>query len=303
MKQKNFSIKAMLMMALAFGLSDAAGASFLPPEILLKAQPSAQESNITEAEFNQAVSGVQDAFAPVVSAMGNNLSISGDWKSTQLNAGSKEIFSSWQVYITGAIARRPEMTTDAITLILCHEMGHHLGGFPFIPSDFPFQPTWAAAEGEADYFSTQVCPHRMWGKAVDENAKFRSQVHPFAKTACDASWSTQEQRDLCYRVSVGSEAVIATMAGIMNKPLPNFETPDQKIVDKTNVMYPSIQCRMDTLFHGDLCTASFDPTVIPGKNQGLDTPDAEREASKFSCMKISGFSTGLRPECWFKARL
>lgn len=298
-------VAGLIIWGISFGIG-AAQATFLPEEILKNAEPTRATSSVTEEQFNQVVSEIQNTFQPLASAMGATLSISGDWKSTQLNAGSHETFGHWwNVYITGAIARRPENTVDGVALILCHEMGHHLGGFPFIPASNPFDSKWAAAEGEADYFSTQVCPHKIWGQALAENATFRDKVSSEAKTQCDGVWSTQEERDLCYRVSVGYSSIIATMAGLMHKPVPQIGTPDPTVVAKTNLYYPSIQCRMDTLFQGSLCKATYIDGIIPGKKAkgGMDSLDAEQQASESSCMKSSGYSVGLRPACWFKARL
>jgi hypothetical protein len=98
---------------------------------------------------------------------------------------------------------------------------------------------------------------------------------------------------------------MATMAALMNKPLPQIETPDPAKVDKIFFEHPAIQCRLDTNFQGSICNATFDSSIIPGKAvpQGPDSIEAEQEAAKNSCMATTGYTWGLRPTCWFKARL
>jgi hypothetical protein len=62
-----------------------------------------------------------------------------------------------------------------MTLIICHELGHHVGGFPFV-SGTPFGGYWAATEGQSDYYSTQVCARTMWDKETAINAGFTERV-------------------------------------------------------------------------------------------------------------------------------
>jgi hypothetical protein len=295
-----------LSVALAVGgFAERARATFIPEnEIRLRSDRS-EPANISEAEFNQVIAMLQSHFAPLASAKGGELNIQGDWASKKLNAGANQMLSSWMVQISGEIARQPQLTVDGLTLIVCHELGHHFGGFPLSAADSPFQGAWAAVEGQADYFSTQVCARKFWAQDAAKNAQARASVKPAAKAGCDRGWGSQGLRDLCYRTAVGAESVIATMASLMQKPMPNFATPDASAVAQTIPGHPGIQCRLDTLFQGTICPAKFNQDVIPGKSVagGIDSLDAEKEAAANSCAAASGYSLGLRPNCWFRPRL
>lgn len=284
------SIFKKLASALIFFAASQAFANFLPPGVVSKASQ-VGDSNITQAEFNQIVSTISNYWAPFAEAHGAKLYFDAEWNAQEINAYSNEVMGYWLVTITGPLARHPKMTKDGILLVLCHEMGHHLGGFPMMAQSNPLMPVWAAAEGQADYFASQVCAHNMWESEPDVNAQFRDQVSPIAKEKCDAVWKTQTQQDLCYRTSVGVQAIMGTMADAMKKPMPQYDTPDTSVVTTTiNQGYPGIQCRMDTSFAAMQCTAAFDFKTIPNAQEAVLT----------SCMLASGYSVGNRPECWFK---
>lgn len=287
-------------------------ASFMPESDMRQAQPQVMDSAITEQEFNALINQVRNAYAPVVSQVGGKLAIQGDWKSTTVNASASQMFGSWNVKISGALARRAELTPDAFTLILCHELGHHLAGFalasgplPDLPLPIPKPPVWASIEGQSDYFSSQVCARKLWGPELEKNRSFQEQVHPEAQKLCDSQWLSEADRNLCYRVSVGAESIGATMAGIKQVAAPKIETPDPNVVEKTNPSHPAIQCRLDTLIAGAICPVVFNQGIIPGKKtpEGPSSVEAEKEAAIYSCTSLSGYTTGLRPACWFKARM
>lgn len=288
-------------------LSFRVSATWVDPKDLrkdLKPVP-VRDANISESEFRARIKELLDIYHPLAEKHGGKLSISGDWKSETLNAGANQMFGSWQVKITGGLARRPELTPDAFSMILCHELGHHFGGFAIAPAATPFEKPWAAGEGQADYYSTQVCARKIWGHQDQENRRFREVASVPARRLCDSIWSNEPDQNLCYRILVAVKSLTATMAAITNKPIPDYETPDPNVVPATNFKHPAPQCRMDTAVQAALCPAYFDDLIIPGKGApgGVGSIEAERDAAGFSCMAVSGFSIGLRPACWFKPRL
>jgi uncharacterized protein (DUF2141 family) len=282
-----------------------APAAFLPPEVLAAALPNFGPANMGEPEFRQILTEIQRAYAPIVSSHGGRLSITGDWNSNTLNAGARQIFGNWQVQITGGLARVPELTPDGFALILCHELGHHLGGFAWARPDSPISGVWAATEGQSDYFATHVCTRKIWGNDSAKNAEARTVSSTEVITACDAVWTRVEEQNLCYRVLNAVQSMTLTMSKLMNKPAPAFSTPDPAVVNDTLTAHPAVQCRMDTSLQGAICPALFNEGLIPGKNAsgGAFGVEAEREASNNSCTVYSKYSVGLRPACWYKARL
>ncbi|MFN9067666.1 MAG: hypothetical protein ACK5V3_10590, partial [Bdellovibrionales bacterium] len=277
-----------LLFIFSFGLP-VAKATFLPENEILFAPFAAGPSNMTETEFNAIISKIDQIYSPVVKQLGGRLSLKGQWSSERLNAGARQMFGSWQVQITGGLARHPELSQDAFALIICHELGHHIAGFPFAEPSMPLEGKWAASEGQADYFSTQVCARRLWKDELNLNTQFRFKVNEQIRFQCDRLWKNKSDQNLCYRILSASQSMTRTMAAIKGQAAPDFATPDKTRVETSLSSHPPIQCRMDTVLKGALCKASFNESLIPGKKTpgGRFGIEAEKEAAMNSCTQLS----------------
>lgn len=301
MLRKTLSIVAIIAMPLLF-VNQAFG-KFIPDDQIKNPHQvfSAEDANMTKAEFMAVIDKADSIYGPIISDHGGKLDIKRLWDDDTLNASAMQWFGTWTVNMYGGLARHPEMTLDGFAMVLCHELGHHLAGFSFKKGGFSFGGVWAANEGQSDYFAAHVCSRRMWQDEIATNATFRATVKPNIQASCDAAWTTTEDQDLCYRVNAGGESLARVLAALAEDVEPSYETPDTNKVNATDSNHPKAQCRLDTTYHASLCTADFDDSVIPGKEKSDPFgKDAEREASKYSCMEISNFVEGLRPRCWFK---
>jgi hypothetical protein len=277
----------------------------LPPNHLDRYDLSKLSLGLTEDQFNQVIDQVSAFYAPVIKAHGAKFYVNRRWNDSTVNASAEQSGSRWEVNMYGGLARRPEITQDAFVLVMCHELGHHLGGFPFFGDN-----DWAAVEGQADYFATEACAKNIWKNDTAGNLKAAQSVDAYAKDQCDLSWSTENQRDICYRTASAGASLANLFYALdqesgSNGPRPAFNTPDPTQVSSTDWDHPASQCRLDTYFEGALCSAAFDASKIPGRNNpsGQMSLDAERDASTVSCMHVSGYNTGLRPQCWFAPRM
>ena len=304
-----YKVFVSLAISLLFAIS--ASASFLPPDLKIdmKNLP-VGPSNIDQNEFNQILEDIRGIYSSKVSSVGGRLSLQGQWNNDKPNARATQMFGTWRVEITGGLARRPELTADGFALIVCHELGHHMGGYAFapttpIPIPIPGIEDWAAAEGQSDYYATQVCARRIWGNDLNRNAEFRQTVSDEIRQQCDGVWQQQDEQNLCYRTLAATESMIATMAALMQVDMPSYSTPDTSVVDKTVTSHPQPQCRMDTSLQGALCAVEFNDSVIPGKGNesGSGSADAERDAFRYSCSRYDNHAVGPRPQCWFKSQL
>ncbi len=280
--------------------------SWIDPQDIQRYQPVPEKNaKMSEKEFQDLLQNIQRIYSPIVSMAGGRLAIQGNWRDETPNASAAQLFGSWQIKVSGGLARHPQLTADGLTLIVCHELGHHLGGFAFTSQQNPFEQTWAANEGQSDYFSTHVCARRVWAGDLIRNQGFRQVADAEIQKRCDAIWSKQSDQELCYRSLEATHSMIATMAALKGIPMPQFNTPDTNVVDQTASGHPHPQCRMDTVLAGALCSANFDERQIPGKTAsgGIFGVEAEKEAARVSCTNFSGYQVGLRPSCWFKARM
>ncbi len=274
-------------------------ASILPPNNLHLEDNLKNNENMTEEMFNAEMAKVAKVYAPIVALHGANLDIQGDWNSSTVNAYASRYGKDWRVRMYGGLARRSEVTMDGFTMVICHELGHHLAGFPFYPYD------WAASEGQSDYYASQVCARRIWGNEDSENAKYRETVSEYVKEKCDASWKSEKQQNLCYRISAAGYSLGNLLNALGNGSDIAHDTPSTNRVSRTNNNHPRAQCRLDTYFQGSLCTQTFDQTLIPGLDHadGQGSKGAEIEASMHSCSEYMAYAQGTRPGCWFASQL
>jgi hypothetical protein len=185
----------------------------------------------------------------------------------------------------GGIARRPEIGSDGLTLIACHEVGHHISGWPFY-----FEPSWAAAEGQSDYFSTLACARKIWGGEEEINAQFRQLASPQIRAICDQAWQSEPEQNLCYR-SLSASLELARLLANTEGSSVGIDARDPTVSDSTKRFHPKAQCRLDTLVSGALCRASFDDSAIPRGSSS---------SAQKTCMGDNWPVLSQRPRCWFK---
>ena len=208
----------------------------------------------------------------------------------------------WTIYPTAGIFTE-HCTRDTMRWVVCHEMGHFFGGFPFSRLSAPRasieqRGTFSSSEGNADYFSTKDCLPRLWANDPG-NAAFRTLVPDQGRSKCDAAWSTQAERDICYR-----SIVVAKKAMRWLGYTTDITTPDTSVTSKTKGGHFNAQCRFDTMVAGALCNERNDLSLIPGLIPSPVTGRyadhsvaSEQQARPYAC---HGDHPGARPRCWFK---
>ncbi len=280
-------------------LCASANATILPPNTLyLQDKMQIQKADMSEEVFNKIIDTVTAQYETTFNNHGAKLVVEKYWGDPTVNAFADQQGDIWSVAMYGGLARRSEITNDGFALVMCHEIGHHLAGFPFYQ-----YMDWAATEGQSDYYATQVCARKIWETDMAGNAAHRATIHPTAKAKCDATWSTEEDQNLCYRTAEASLS-LAVLLGALNDEVPNYDTPSKEVVTATVESHPDAQCRLDTYVNGAACTSAHEFELIPGKSAtDKSSKAAENEAAKNSCMMASQYTLGLRPACWFKERL
>jgi hypothetical protein len=212
-----------------------AHAEFLP-ENLLWMEDSFTASNVDEATFNQIIETGKTLYQREATNNHETLTIASRWDNSTVNAYMSR--NNGQVVVTmfGGLARRPEITPEGFALVLCHELSHAYGGTPYIDVT-----NKVAAEGQADYMGAKVCMRR-----VIAALEFTYTPTPFIQKSCVG--------DAICEVSLGAgESTSNLLARLNGVPKPNYETPDRRVVSKTQLSYPATtQCRLDSYFNGTL---------------------------------------------------
>jgi hypothetical protein len=168
-------------------------------------------------------------------------------------------------------------------LVVCHETGHHLGGAPrYNGTD------WASNEGQADYFGTLKCMRRVIGGDDNVGIVSKMTIDPAAKDKCESVYKSADEVALCERIAMAGKSLALLLGDLGGNSKVAFNTPDKKVVSRTNDAHPQAQCRLDTYFQGGLCDKAFDVDV------------SKTDAKVGTCVKSEGYKIGLRPLCWYK---
>jgi hypothetical protein len=133
--------------------------------------------------------------------------------SPRVNAEIVKVEQSFVIKVMGGMLGHPRLTPEALKLLLCHEVGHLLGGAPLKSRN-----GWSSTEGQADFFSSASCARNL---GYDEGA--------FLDAAL---------------------ALTRIYAEVTRQAPPRLDSCDDRQVERTNYGYPAVQCRLDTLVAG-----------------------------------------------------
>lgn len=131
----------------------------------------------------------------------------------RINADINRTGNEIVIQVMGGMLNHPEMKPEVLQLLLCHELGHLLGGPPL-----KSRTGWSSTEGQADYYSGLNCA-----------------------------------RILGFNEAIFVEAALkltTIYAQVVREAPPSINQCDERVVERTNYGYPSVQCRLDTLMAG-----------------------------------------------------
>lgn len=289
------------------------GCSFFPANNLrFPIRPTGQMSEMT---FNNIIKVMQQIYTPVYRQRGlPNLLIFSRWTDdtvnafaficndpklvgtpnypaecnrTQMSAGGFIPISTVSIY--GGLARHPYMTPEGIVLAACHEIGHHLGGYP----RYDKNTSWASTEGQSDYFATSKCARKVFA-AMGNNLSWsqRAQVAFEVRNTCGKTFGINtEESAICMRTSMAGLTLARVLASLSNTTDPrliSFTNPDKNIVSNIFEGHPAAQCRLDTYLAGAICRVSATEDFSPNNPRVGACATGRLE------------SIGARPQCWFR---
>ncbi|MFP5386295.1 MAG: hypothetical protein ACLGHN_09475 [Bacteriovoracia bacterium] len=266
--------------------SQTVSASILPPNNL--AIPVGQKNEgLSEEQYNLVIDKVETVYRPIVEKMGKKLTINRLWKNSRVNAGTTKKGNEIIINLYGGYPRHSLVTPDGYALVICHELGHHLGGTPRKIFDSGLIG-WPSTEGQADYFATLKCLRKVFRN--DDNASIVSKlpIPEVVQEKCTLPFPQEWEQALCMRTTLAGISVSAISADIRNTSLPSVETPDETVVDQTFDDHPLPQCRLDTYFQGSICEESSYRSL------------SDEDEIQGACHGKKGQIEGLRPLCWFK---
>lgn len=265
---------------------DALGLTGFAPENNLKIEVGDKASNnMTKEMFLDAVSRVSTVYEPIVAEKGGKLIMNNRWDDATVNASAQQSGRNWQVNMYGGLARHPLVTVDGFMMVVCHELGHHIGG---APRKGGFGSAWASNEGQSDYFAGLKCMRRVLEKEDNIAIVSKMTIDAEVVTKCESIYKSESEIALCQRISMAGKSLAMLLGDLGGNSNVKFTTPDTSKVARTNDNHPAAQCRLDTYFQGTLCDKAISDDV-DGK-----------DALKGVCLKRDGYELGMRPLCWYK---
>jgi hypothetical protein len=244
-------------------------------------------TGLTEEQFHRVINKVEKVYAPLIRDLGYLLKIERRWTSATVNAGTyrDEGGYHWHIIMHGGLARHKHITEDGFAQVICHEIGHHLGGAPKkkinVPANF-----WSSSEGQADYYATLKCLRKIFEK--EDFTETLDSVPSFVQNQCRLSHKSEKDALLCMKLSMAGYSTSMMSASIRNSKEVDFSTPDPRVVTETYERHPLPQCRLDSTFQGALCEV----------HHSLDVSQSDEVQG--TCHQAAGHDQGLRPACWFK---
>jgi hypothetical protein len=252
---------------------------------------------LSHDDFMDVIKSIENMYQPLARhELGRPLLFEMNWGSSSETANASSCAalykkSEYFLQLDGGLARNPMMTKDTYAGIVCHELGHCLGGSPVAANNN--QVRHVSVELQADYWSTAKCLRKYFEKEGGKNLRWAQSrtIEPIVREKCNAVFGDPLSAAICMRE--GTAAI--EMVRIMEKDLPpakkdppaRIETPSIKTVSKTERYYADMQCRLDTLFQGALCEKNADIQAKYGD-----------EYLGF-CNRVEGYTLGIRPSCWY----
>jgi len=267
---------------------------FAPKNDLRIPEGSKMAGGISHEVYDQAIDKVESLYTAIVAAHGGKLKLNRMWTTDEVNSNATRKGSTWIINAYGGLARYKSMTYDGEIMVLCHEMGHHMGGFPSYPG--VFGDSWASNEGQSDYFATMKCFRKVVEEDDNESIVAAMTIPAEVSRGCQLGFSDAKELALCKRSAMTGKVLAQVLYELgrgssrSSEPVnsPEFNTPSQAVVTTTDNNHPLSQCRLDTYFSGAICRVSSN--VDFGKKEGHTG----------ACNQELGDSFGFRPRCWYK---
>lgn len=242
-------------------------------------------NNFSEDDFKGLIDRVRKVYDPVFASRGYEVEYLLYWDVNEGNAmtsESKDMKKAWFAF-SGGLLRSRYMTRDGFLFAACHEIGHHLGGFPKEK-----ELAWCSTEGQADYFANLQCMKEIL-KGDPENAKALELKLPGnIVRRCRKTYKDDESFRICLRSTKAAEDAFRFLQARERKGDADDSLFNRILlpVNETIMRYPEHPCRAESAYRGAIC------------DRVSELSDTDETAG--FCHERNGDRTGMRPRCWFK---
>ena len=184
--------------------------------------------NVMADLYDEAATELYQHYKEEVARSGGQLQINFLRHNNSNNASATRDGSLWKINVGGGFLNNHLLSLPAFRLLLCHELGHHIGGEPY---KFPESDEygWIAVEGQSDYFATARCAP-LFLKNREEQVAASLELAEY--------WWFRKRRQ--------------------RGPRPSLDAHAKERPPRTLIGHPSPQCRLDTYLAGLDCSSGQD---------------------------------------------
>jgi hypothetical protein len=180
---------------------------------------------------------------------------------------AKKSEGNWEITVISSFLSLSHQTVPTLGMILCHEIGHFLGGKPYVVGKQmtaavrAWAPKKMSVEGQADYFATSECIKNLAKKIPDLFINNKGLLNLPSAQECQRSYTSEKEIKLCNEILSASHQTILVYQQILdqlNTPSSFFEKIENAPSDRTLDIvgeYPELDCRYETFIKGALCSS------------------------------------------------
>ncbi|SCZ62731.1 reprolysin-like metallopeptidase [Thiohalomonas denitrificans] len=247
-------------------------------------------NDVDEEAFRYIIDTISTLYTTAFADHGKQLIMDQQWEDQKKGAVSwlmeeydrekKQINQIREIDLNGGLARHPMLNRDAYAMVICHEIGHHLGGAP--------HALGASSEGQSDYFAAAKCMKRYL--KVTRYRQHQTEPLPDELEAvCTANYHASDERTACRRNILAGLTLSRWFAYTREMDQTELTRRDTRQRPTTLVHgYPSPQCRLDTFIAGALCPVDE------------EAPFSDDSVRTGACTREAGYEQEARPQCWFR---
>lgn len=220
------------------------------------------QAAISEERFDQLIDDLISEFSTDISEKGGVLKVDRKWTSQLQTEKAIRNKHQYIIEVHGGLARHPDITEDGFLLILCHELGHLIGSYPYFKEP---HLSVLSNEGQADYFATNICLKRLWKNDQTTSSLSVSGALPLSEfnqwfdKECQQNFAQDPQeKKMCPRLmqaSLNASIVLGKVtAQMLGKPYvaPEVGLIDKRVVADIRDRHSNPQCRLETFIRGIL---------------------------------------------------
>jgi hypothetical protein len=209
-------------------------------------------TEVDKKQFHKIVGEIYSLYTTEALSQNKNLTLSLNWKVPYFTAwANKGASSHYSINFWGGLARIPGMLTQTWEFIVCHELGHILGGLPKHKSSYS---SWASSEGQSDHFAITECLPKYY-KTFQKEGFDSTLSLPVEIDRCLNSHISVENQNICLKVLRAGRGMAEVLNYLsLSDEVASYESIAPSVDQTLHDSYPTAQCRIDIFYQQSTCT-------------------------------------------------